>query len=224
MDRPEIADAREADKQENQAADNLRQGVFQPENRTGDSTAKATAGPERDNRVGGMAEIDFDKFPLRGFAKLDIEKESGAIADLFDYSKGNKKYGEAVKEGTQCLSSDLKSLSGNISEYNKLLQGVAEKIPDEPAANPNLVLSNFNKSTGTWNNVSILAYGDQGYPTAAYRIVQPGNTLSQLAREEKETLAPSQTTAEYVKYLQAINNIADPDKLVVGQAIRMRKV
>jgi nucleoid-associated protein YgaU len=185
---------------------------------------KAVSSSEYDKALQAVAKIDFEGLPvceITGAKPPNIEKESQAIADLFDYSKGDRKYSDAVVDGSERLSRDLKQLSGNIEDYNKLLKGVAEKIPDEPAANPLIDFGDFNQSTGTWDRVSVMAYDGLGNKTA-YRIVQPGNTLSEIARDEKAAF-PDMTTVEYTKYLQTLNSIENPDKIYVGQALRMRK-
>lgn len=165
---------------------------------------------------------------------INIEKESQAIADLFDLNVNHGNYSENITKGTERLSGDLRRLTGNMDKYNSLLEGVADKIPDEPAVNPGIGLKHWNEETGTWDKV-VVGSGDG---MAAYRIVQPGNTLSEIALETYKEFAEmaefygAEKTfkkevgadyKDYMKKLVELNKIEDPDKIYVGQALRMRQ-
>jgi hypothetical protein len=153
--------------------------------------------------------------------RLNVERESQSVANAFDLGKNpnHLSYTEKVIEGTNRLSADLMKLAdtGNMSNYNKLLKASADKIPDEPACNPGIHLDNFNPRTGTWDDVSIRAYVD-GEPHDVYRIVIPGDTISQIAKNATGEIEITTSS------LQRLNNISDKDvdKIKVGQAIKLR--
>lgn len=158
---------------------------------------------------------------------MNIEKESQAIADLFDLGKNHNDYTQNIVSGSERLSADLGRLLGDQQKYNKLLESAADKIPDEPAFNPGIDLADWNKDTGTWNKVTV----GSGDSLPAYRIVQPGNTLSEIALDTYHDFAQSAKSRgdnlgfsfqDYMKKVVDMNKIADPDKIYVGQAIRLR--
>lgn len=164
---------------------------------------------------------------------IDIENESQAVADLFDL-KTPGKYNDKITAGSERLSSDLKRMTGDMQKYNKFLQKVADKIPAEPAVTPWLETMNWNEKTGTWDNV-VVRSGDN---FDAYRIVQPGNTLSQIAFDtfrdftdlakvfdngEQVKKEIGSNYKDYMNRLVEINKIEDPNKIYVGQAIRLRE-
>ncbi len=163
---------------------------------------------------------------------INIERESQKIADHFDLSKpGN--YSDKITAGAELLSKDLRSLSGNMEKYNRLLNKVQEKTPEEPAVTPWIEMGSWNDNTGTWDNVRVRS-GDN---FDAYRIVQPGNSLSEISvetykdsRELAEALGiesnlkkeMGENPAEYMSKLVELNKIADPNKIYPGQALKLR--
>lgn len=167
--------------------------------------------------------FDFSESKSAGVRPLNVEKESDRIADNFN--RGNN--AEKVTAGVNRLSTDLKQLSGDMHKYNQLLKAVADKGSDEPVSNPVLDFQNFNNKTNTYDNVTVYTYHfDYGHKPA-FRIVAPGNTLSQIAREMVGDFSDGGSKAvsaqDYMSYLQRINNIENPDKISVGQAIKLRE-
>jgi LysM repeat protein len=227
MDRPEDNRAQAASDSDH-AAENLRQCAFdsgavnQLQSRQGtDASAVVNGGGMMD--LSGLPALLIDKQ-----VRPNVENEIREVTNLLDFNKPagpNQTHADKVASGAERLSRDLKQLSDTISDYNKLLKGVADNIPDEPVSNPLVHLGDFNKKTGTWNTVTIDTYhmSSEIPMQPAYRIVQPGNTLSGIAQEGKQFIKSQPTTAEYVKYLQKLNNIENPDKIVVGQAIKLRE-
>ena len=166
-------------------------------------------------------------------AAINLEKESQKVADLFDLhkTKGYEHYTETVVKATDRLSSDLQRLAGT-PDYNKLLDKVADKTPDEPACTP---FVQFRKSNG-----DIIAGAKDAAAIAvvagdsldAYRIVQPGNTFNQIVKETYagyvKAADGAQNFMDYDTFRKSVvdlnkNKIADPNHLEVGQAIRLRK-
>jgi nucleoid-associated protein YgaU len=194
------------------AAENMRRCVFHAKSDT------------------AVAGIDFDGLPECKIQKpqpVNVEKEARKIADAFN--NGNDP--EKVVAGVNRLSSDLQALAGNTDKYNQLIKAVVARESDEPVSNPVIGLMDFNEKTRTWNSLSVWTYHldgednyhhDQGH-LPAFRIVQPGNTLSGIAGEMsgQAPLQSPMTIAEYTRYLQKINNIENPNKIRVGQAIKL---
>jgi hypothetical protein len=168
--------------------------------------------PEYNKVVDAAGKIDFDGLPdcRISSTKMNVAAESHKIADLLDMGHG----GPRLDEVAQKLSSDLKQLSGDMSDYNLLLKGIAAKMPDEPAANPMVHLDHFNAKTGTWDIVTVNTYTEEGVHKPVLRVVQPCNSLSRIALESKLS----------VEDLQKMNKeITDPDKIFVGQVIKVRR-
>ena len=164
---------------------------------------------------------------------IDIEKESQAVADIFDLRNPGK-YDEKITAGSERLSTDLRSLTGNMPRYNEFLQQVVDKIPEEPAVTPFVESRAWNEKTRTWDYVAVRS----GDSFDAYRIVQPGNTLSEIARDtyrdflalakvfENEGQVRMTIGSSYMDYMNRLvemNKIEDPNKIHVGQAIKLRE-
>jgi hypothetical protein len=167
-------------------------------------------------------------YDLAAGSKLNIARESQKIADIYDFNQKDREdlgYDGKIIKATERLSADLKQLNGNMKDYNRLLKDVSLKIPDEPAMNPQLVLKNFSEKTGTYSDVAVI--GEDGFE--AYRIVQPGNTFNQIIKDSYRTIAEragEETPFRLDEYRQSVvklNNITDPDRLSVGQAIKLRE-
>jgi hypothetical protein len=180
---------------------------------------------EQETSLRLMESVREDFKPAGGSA-LNIDRESQRVANIFDLGNnpGNQSFNEKIVQGAERLSKDLQQLSGNMTEYNKLLQQVADKIPDEPAANPYPSMHNWNSKTGTYKDVSIMS----GDGLEAYRIVQPGNTFNQIARDTYNGFVKAagedgfQGFDEYRQSLITMNRISDPSRVYVGQAIKLR--
>lgn len=163
-------------------------------------------------------------------APLNIAKESQRIADLFDNNrqKEDESYSDRIVKGSIALSSDLQRLTGNKGDYNKLLKEVADKIPDEPAMNPSLRFSRNGKDIRNPDNADAV-YVMSGDSLPAYRIVQPGNTFNQIARDAYNEIVKAaggedefKSFEEYKNDLYQLNLIETPNIIHVGQAIRLR--
>jgi hypothetical protein len=152
---------------------------------------------------------------------INVANETQKITELF----GHGTRSDYLEQGVNRLSSDLMHLSGNPEKYNNLLEGVSRGIWDEPVSNPALVLQDFNRNTGTYNVVTVNTYDAEkgGNVDQAYRIVQPGNTLSEIARDLKNDTGGTRSVGQYLQYLQEINGIPDASKIKVGQAIKLHK-
>lgn len=101
---------------------------------------------------------------------------------------------------------------GDMNEYNRLLEEVADATRD--SSHPfHLRLGTFNLETNTYDNVELWSEKQQFVP---YMIAQPGDTLSQIAADYNDTFDPS---GKYMEYLAQRNNLSDPNKIAVGQAI-----
>ena len=155
-----------------------------------------------------------------------IEQMSSQIADKFDLNK-TKDIWDSLRNGSQALSEDLQKLSGNMEKYNELLLAVKHRIPGEPAANPYINLEDWNSKTGTWDNVSVTI--PTWIPGDAVRIVQPGNTLSEIARDkwngDKGTWKSDSMSYNYMDFMNELvrlNKIQNPNKIEVGQAIALQ--
>lgn len=183
-----------------------------------------------------LGKIDFDGLPeckiVKPVPPINIAKESQTIADMYDFGKKpeSQDYTQRIDKATGKLSADLEKLSGKMSDFNKLIKGVADNIPDEPAMNPRIDFTDKNgvrvDDPAKAANASVVA-GDN---IEAYRIVMPGNTFEQIARDGYKKICEAAGGKEnfmsYQDYRQSLiesNKIGDADKILVGQAIRMRK-
>lgn len=169
-----------------------------------------------------FAMSNFDRAQESRLSKpepVNIEKESKKIADNLSHGNNPDKISAAVNR----LSFDLKQMAGDMAKYNELIKAVDFKVADEPVSNPVLEYKNFNNKTGTWDNVTIYTYDLEKGDRPAFRIVQPGNTLSQIAKDMKGELPEPMTTARYMDYLQKINKMKNPNKIFDGQAIKLRE-
>lgn len=182
--------------------------------------------PNQQERISEVPDITSQLFDaIRGddpARQLNVASETEKITTLLGHGTDP----EYLERGVNLLSTDLKTLSNDIPKYNQLLKSVSENIWDEPVSNPAMHLSDFNHKTGTWDKVTVNTYVlDEGNKDQAYRIVQPGNTLGQIARDLKNDVNtdPNRTTADYLQYLQEINGITDANKIQVGQAIKLHK-
>jgi hypothetical protein len=167
--------------------------------------------PEYEKVVNSVGHIYFEDLPdcKSSSSKINVASESNKIARLLEWGEDSPR----ISEAAQRLSGDLKKLSGNMKDYNLLLKGISYKISDEPAANPSLGMDDFNAKTGTWDKVTINTYTEDGIHKPLLRVVQPGNTLGQIALDSKSS----------VKDLQEMNKeIVDPGRIFVGQMIRVR--
>lgn len=171
-----------------------------------------------------------DAFSRPSPSEIRLNKEAQRIVDLFDYGKNpnDDSYADKLTKGTEALSADLQQLakSGNMKDYNKLVIAVTDTIPDEPAMNPMLRLTNHGKAVATPDKAdAIYVYSGDSMP--AFRIVQPGNTFNQIAQDAyKEFVkyagdAGFKSYDEYKKDLIQLNG-GDTNKLNVGQAIKLR--
>jgi hypothetical protein len=215
-------------------ADNF-QGGRESVYRVGKNGATEPATPAEYFQVHNfLGKIDFDGLPECKIVKpapINIGKESQKIADMYDFGKKpeSEDYTQRIDKATGKLSADLEQLSGKMSDFNKLLKGVADNIPDEPAMNPRI---DFTDKKGDRvddpvkaANASVVA-GDN---IEAYRIVLPGNTFEQIARDSYKKICEAagskdefMSYKEYRKSLIEINKIQNVDKVLVGQAIRTR--
>jgi hypothetical protein len=201
-------------------------------------------GPEYLKVTDAMATIDFDGLPectiTDSARRINIDKEVQAIGDSFDFDKSNKAGAditETMDKGAKRLSSDLQTLSANLPEYNKLLKDLAAKVEsvrsDYMPMAPELKLQGFNAKTGTFKNAFIWMNADSWEGHESYRIVQPGNTLSQIARDSYRLLSeeladgdmkPGVTYDEFYKGIMESNNITDPHNIKVGQVLKMSPI
>lgn len=152
--------------------------------------------------------FERDKPGPRGMSEsFNIEQESNKIVDLLNQGRSD----QAVK----LLSKGLSTLSGQ--SYNDLLVSIAAKqTPEiEGDMSGHLLLSDWNISTGTWDQVYV-SERDQ-----LYRIVQPGNTLESIAADRLGSSADSETIARYAKNIAEVNSIPAPELIVTGQALRL---
>jgi hypothetical protein len=163
-----------------------------------------------------------------------VNQESSIIADMLNHAG---RYGNAgcemVKPAATELSAAMKQLSGQ--DCNELLKQIQAKQDDYFAKSNNehqfvgrLELKDWNEQTNTWNDVTLCGR-QAGYPMRPeIRIAQPGNTLWEMATDrlaennggKKEGFSTSDVRA-MVKDTAALNAIADPSKIAVGDAITL---
>lgn len=162
----------------------------------------------------------------------NVTKEARSIADLFDYDKTKGQSFEKMEEGANRLSNDLKAVASDTNTYNRLLKEVAKDInaipPRELPMTPEVKLSDIDPKTGTYKNAYIWINADSWDSHEAYRIVQPGNTLSQIAADSYAELtkvydgeSPRMSKSEYLQGIIKRNHITDPNKIKVGQVLNM---
>jgi hypothetical protein len=156
--------------------------------------------------------------------KVNIDKESSEVAKMLAAYPANGSLIDPVRR----VSADLLQLADNPDKYNALLKSTSEKL--EKTGNTAVRLSvdesSFNKSTGTYDNVTITA---RMHPS--YRLVQPGLTLEDMTRDyikADKTNNFSNPSAGLVKAVmndiikenseyQKIVDIKNPDDIKVGQ-------
>ena len=150
--------------------------------------------------------------------QVNIERESTAVGKMLaDYPNGN------LADAARRISADLLQLADNPAKYNALLKATSEKAGSN-FAHLNIDESSFDKSTGTYDNVTITARMHPGY-----RLVQPGLTLEDMTRDyieqDHNITNPSPGLVKSVmkdiidennKY-QKIAEIKDPDDIKAGQ-------
>jgi hypothetical protein len=172
-----------------------------------------------------------------GAKGVNIKKEAQAIGNCFDFDKTGKSgadISETMDKGANRLSADLQALNKNMPEYNKLLQDLAKKVDsvrsDYYPMSAELKLSDMDSKTGTYKNAFIWLNADSWESHESYRIVQPGNTLSQIAKDSYRALEKEQSddggkmSVTYNEFLKGIidrNKITNPDSLKVGQVLKM---
>lgn len=144
-----------------------------------------------------------------GQKKFDIAKEALKVVSLLDENKAG--------EAAVALSKDLIRLKGD--EYNTLLFSVYASHKNGGGAQ--MTLEDYNQKTKTWDKVEIKS-GSHPEPDIYdyYRIVQPGNTLSQYAVDWLGKTASQKDIREWTKFIAQANKIPNPDRIKVGQAIR----
>lgn len=109
----------------------------------------------------------------------------------------------------KALENTLMPLSGE--DYNKVLKAVNEKYPN------NLKLENWNDKTGTWDDVRLYSQSDLH---ADYRVVQPGNTLTDYAAPYARD-GGMEAMRNYMLSIMDLNDIEDPDWILRGQVLAM---
>lgn len=152
-------------------------------------------------------------------AASDIEQKADYISLQLDCAPQNWPPGATdlnLRLAMDSFSGNLRQLEGqDLEKYNRLLEEVADNTAD--SSHPfRLVLGEMNDKTGTYDNVEVLATKQGDCPV--YRIVQPGDTLSAIA---KQYVPPKMMDdpSVYMRSLAESNRIADPNKIFVGQAI-----
>ncbi|MBX9694946.1 MAG: LysM peptidoglycan-binding domain-containing protein [Cyanobacteria bacterium] len=130
------------------------------------------------------------------------------------------------------MSSNLQRLAKDMPAYNSLLNDLQESIKsikntDYPAT-PELVLKDFNEKTGTYDQAYIYVHADSWDSHEAYRIVQPGNTLSQIATDSyNQKVADNDgnplgySRSDFQGFIVEKNGIEDPNMIKVGQTLKM---
>ena len=164
--------------------------------------------------------------------KVTDKSDAEAFASFFDQQKSDGDLSARMDQGSIMLSLKLQSLAGpNMSEYNSFLNDLQESIKAIPNTDypekPELVLKDFDQNTGTYKNAYIYVHADSWDSHEAYRIVQPGNTLSQIAKDSYEEAVKvnegplGYDLDTYKGFIIEKNGITDPDKLNVGDVLKM---
>lgn len=160
-------------------------------------------GTDRSTKVNARVLRSDDENPLG----IDVEKDAKYIAKFLNLGRADL--------AVSALSNDLIHLRGN--EYNRLLLKVSEnELPEEEGDDrAHLLLSDWNKETGTWNQVYV-SERDQ-----LYRFVQPGNTLVGIAADRLGAGADKDAIAKYAKNIAEQNSIPHPELILRGQALKL---
>jgi len=186
---------------------------------------KQAGAQENDTALRFHDELNLAKAPM------NISREAQEIANYFDYSKNDGRSSEAMADGAKRLSNDLQQLSGDIPAYNRLLKEVATNISNIPPGampmTPELKLGDIDPKTGSYKNAFVYINADSWDSHEAYRIVQPGNTLSQIIKDSYQDLLNihednlGMSRGEFMQKVIENNNIEDPNKIKVGQVLKM---
>ncbi len=121
-----------------------------------------------------------------------------------------------LQVGMDVLSQKLQNLAGgDFKEYTRLLREVHDHLVD-PESKYRLTWDQYNPETGTVSNVMLRRFeGDR----PIYRIVQPGDTFSQIAYDHSPNGVLLKTPWE--DQLARHNHIKDQNKIFTGQAISL---
>lgn len=132
-------------------------------------------------------------------SEMNIEENAKQVADFLNEGRSDL----AIAQ----LSQNLMQLDGK--NYNQLLLEVAKKeLPElEGDDRGHLLLSEWNKTTDTWDHVYV-AERDQ-----LYRIVQPGNTLEGIARDRLGN-------SDRISVSRYMDNIAEENSLDANRSLR----
>lgn len=194
--------------------------------------ARAAEAHEKESAWSSISRENFghqdEQIKRRGEPQpVNIEKDSSTIADCLN---NRDAYGAA-----KLLAKDLLQLKGE--DYNKMLSVTQEKAragnDGEGPPAPHLELEGWNKATGSWDKVQIET---RHYPeTPPIRFVQPGNSLSSIARDRlielrdpgllKIDFGIDHITRKLIDKwagdIARANRVKEPNMVLDGQALRL---
>jgi hypothetical protein len=140
----------------------------------------------------------------------DFHAEAVKITDFIREDKAS--------EAAHQLEKDLLPMtSGQRQAFLKELNDVNIKnSQDRPSTAGSLEMEDYNPKTGNFGRVEIKsnALADIYHD---FRIVQPGDTMTKYALEHNGSERPDL----WITYVADMNHIKNPDKIMVGQAIRV---
>lgn len=165
-------------------------------------------------------------------AERSRKSEAQAIASHFDQNKHKDDLSESSDDGALRLSLALQSLSKNMPAYNEFLNNLQDSFDDISTqgypGRTELVLKNFDPSTGTFKNAFIYSHADSSDSHESYRIVQPGNTLSQIAKNSYDAKVAANdgkplgySLKTFEGFIVEKNGIQNPNDLKVGDVLKM---
>jgi hypothetical protein len=194
---------------------------------------KAAKSQDNDASVRFLEEVRSGDDPAARAKGANMKKEAQAIADCFDFDKSKGAWTDKMDAGAKRLSGDLQQLAGDVPAYNKFLKEVAKDINAIPSRElpmtPEVKLGEVDPKTGSFKNALIYINADSWDSHEAYRIVQPGNTLSQVVKDCYDDLVKVKqddggmdiSRADFMKKVMEKNHITNPDKIKVGQVLYM---
>lgn len=154
-----------------------------------------------------------------------------AIANHFDPSKNEGLSAYVTDEGASMLRSSLMGKANDMNSYNSILHALRDSLNAIPLTDfpgrVELKLKDFDENSGTYKNAYIYTHADSFDSHESYRIVQPGNTLSQIAKDSyDEKVAvndgqPIYSLSDFQQFIIEKNGLKDQNQIKVGDVLRM---
>lgn len=168
------------------------------------------------------------RLPDNNYNKIEAQE----IAAHFDQSKNEGRVSESMDDGALRLARNLMPLASDMPAYNAMLKDLQEGMKAIPTgdypSSAELKLESFDEKSGTYKNAYIYINADSFDSHEAYRIVPPGNTLSQIAKDSYDEKVKSNegqplgySLSDFQAFIIEKNGIINPDDIKVGDVLKM---